>query len=84
MKEPEFIITTVNSLTGEREAVSNPHRIEVCRKMLAAHRRRSSKQLQAPFSKYRIERNPAASDQWLPFASPPLKIQPSDCYSVNL
>lgn len=83
MKEPEFIITAVNSLTGEREAVSNPHRIEVCRKMLAAHRRRSSKQLQAPFSKYRIERNPAASDQWLPFA-PPLKIQPSDCNSVNL
>ena len=70
MKEPEFIITAVNSLTGEREAVSNPHRIEMCRKMLAAHRRRSSKQLQAPFSKYRIERNPAASDQWLPFAPP--------------
>lgn len=29
MKEPKFIITAVNGLTGEREAVSNPHEIEV-------------------------------------------------------
>lgn len=76
MKEPKFIITAVNSLTGEREAVSNPHKIEVCQKMLAAHRRRSSKQLQVPFSQYRIEREPDASNQWIPFA-PPNKIQPS-------
>lgn len=77
MKEQKWIITAVNKLTGEREAISRPHSRwkteELLTKARRDHRRHRK---QACYALYRMERFDGQEGK-LPFASPPHEIRPS-------
>ena len=75
MKEPKYVVTAVNNLTGEREAISRPHSrwkteefLVKARRDYARHRR------QAAYSLHRMERVPDAVQQNLNF-TPPIELR---------
>lgn len=83
MKEQKWIITAVNNLTGEREAVSRPHSRWKTEELLTRARRDQRRhRKQACYSLYRMERFVEQEGKF-PFA--PLKSgcpECSDCKSV--
>lgn len=71
MKEPKFIITAVNNLTGEREAVSRPHsRWKTEELLVRAMRDNRRHRKQACYSLYRMEPVHQGAQQGLPFTPP--------------
>lgn len=56
MKEPKYVVTAVNELTGEREAISRPHSRWKTEELLAKARRdRARHRKQACYSLHRME-----------------------------
>ena len=70
MKEPKYVVTAVNALTGMREIISRPHSRwkteELLTKARRDHRRHRN---QAPYSLHRMER--AEREGYLRFAPSP-------------
>lgn len=61
VKEPLYVVTAVNRLTGEREAVTRPHNRDTTATMLERLKRRQNSK-----SAYRLLRmKPAAEDGWI-------------------
>lgn len=61
MSEQKWVITGLNRLTGEREAVTNPHRRDTTVAMLERLKRRQNSK-----SAYRLLRmKPAEEEGWL-------------------
>lgn len=84
MKEPKWIVTAVNNLTGEREAVSRPHSRWKTEELLTRARRDQRRhRKQACYSLYRMERF-VEQEGTLPFSLPPLKPAPRSVATVNL
>lgn len=68
-REPKYVVTAVNRLTGEREVVSRPHSRWKTEDLLAKARRDHRRHRnQAPYSLHRME--PAEQEGTLPFAPP--------------
>ena len=56
MKEPKYVVTAVNRLTGEREEISRPHSRWKTEELLAKARRdRARHREQACYSLHRME-----------------------------
>ena len=56
MKEPNYIVTAVNNLTGEREAISRPHSRWKTEELLQKARRDHARhRKQAPYSLHRMQ-----------------------------
>jgi hypothetical protein len=69
MREPKWVVTAVNRLTGEREVVSRPHSRWKTEDLLAKARRDHRRHRnQAPYSLHRME--PVVREGTLPFAPP--------------
>lgn len=69
MKEPKYVITAVNNLTGEREAVSKPHSRWKAEELLVKARRDHARhRKQACYSLYRMQLY--TGEQRLQFAPP--------------
>lgn len=57
MKEPKYVVTAVNNLTGEREAISSPHsRWKTEELLVKARRDHARHRRQAAYSLHRMER----------------------------
>lgn len=85
MKKPKYVVTALNRLTGEREAISRPHGELKTEELLAKARREHRRHHDGScYSLFRIERVPQGEQQTLGFA-PPLKpglSERNDCISV--
>ncbi len=69
-REPKYVITAVNELTGEREAISRPHSRWKTEELLAKARRdRARHRKQACYSLHRMEPW-VESEGTLPFTPP--------------
>jgi len=70
IKEPKYIVTAVNRLTGEREAISRPHsRWKTEELLIRARRDNSRHRNQACYALHRMERY-EGQEGTLPFAPP--------------
>lgn len=70
-REPKYVITAVNELTGEREAISRPHSRWKTEELLAKARRdRARHRKQACYSLHRMEPW-VEREGTLPFTPPP-------------
>lgn len=77
MNEPKYVVTAVNNLTGEREAISRPHSYRKTELMLKKARRDQRRHHgQAAYSNYRMQL--WDSQQAIQF-SPPLKSGLPEC-----
>lgn len=82
MKEQKWIVTAVNNLTGEREAISRPHSYLKTKELLIrAKRDQRRHREQACYSLLRMERF-AEQEGTLPF--PPLKTSNQSVETVKL
>lgn len=74
-KEPKYVITAVNNLTGERETISRPHSRWKTEELLTRARRdHRQHRKQACYSLHRMERF-VEQEGTLPFTPP--EIRPS-------
>lgn len=81
MKEQKWIITAVNNLTGEREAVSRPHSRWKTEELLTRARRDNRRHRDGHcYSLFRMEQYDG-EEQQLPFTPPPIK---TNLENVNL
>ena len=71
MKEPKYVVTAVNQLTGEREQISRPHSRWKTEELLTRARRDHRRhRTRACYSLHRMERY-IEPEGTLPFAPPP-------------
>lgn len=77
VKEPKYIVTAVNRLTGEREEVSLPMALDKASALLMKARRYARRQKGTGHHRYRVERF-VPQEGVLPFA-PPRKTGLSEC-----
>ena len=75
MKEPKYVVTAVNNLTGEREAISRPHsRWKTEELLVKARRDHARHRRQAAYSLHRMEQVPQGVQQELKF-TPPIELR---------
>jgi hypothetical protein len=82
VKEPKYVVTAVNRLTGEREEVSLPMALDKASALLMKARRSARRQKGTGHHRYRVERF-VPQEGVLPFA-PPVKQAFQSVRSVNL
>lgn len=81
-KEPKYVVTAVNNLTGEREAISRPHSRWKTEELLRKARRDHARhRKQAAYSLHRMQLYDAVQQD---IFTPPIKQAGSSVGSVNL
>lgn len=81
MKEPKYVVTAVNNLTGEREVISNPHSRWKTEELLTkAKRDHARHRKSAPYSLHRMQLYDAVQQDAF---TPPIKQAGSSVGSVN-